>query len=81
MSPSAVGDTPHPFPLAGWLQVIPCTRAMLDGTLLQAFETEVPRYEKVRALCQLGQDSHPAADSHSEWAIKTLVRGRKRPSS
>jgi hypothetical protein len=34
---------------ADWLQVIPCNKAMLGGTLLQALETEFPQYEQVCA--------------------------------
>jgi hypothetical protein len=34
---------PRPAPL----QIVPCTRAMLEGSLLQALETEGPAYEQV----------------------------------
>lgn len=36
------------FLVKTWLQLVPCTRSMLEGSLLQALQTEGPQYEQVR---------------------------------
>ena len=55
------------------MQIVPCSQAMLTGTLQEALESEYPSYEKVRVVWSSNKTKKPAGRILQDANITTIA--------